>query len=130
MTTGNAKYPTTGPMTFNPGSASHIAYLYIDSKSNIKHSHKIDFKGKDSEAILPYKEDKILVVFIKQAQTGMIWTSNQVDNDKLIKIIESIKKNDKAYKGHNAVAYGNSSHNLTVVNKNKKKSHTVIYNFN
>lgn len=127
--TGQVKYPTSGEMAFNPGSASHIAYLYIDSNGNVEYSHKIDFNEKDSKVVLPYKEGKILAVFIKQAQTGMIWTSNQVDDETLTQIIKSIKKNDKAYKGHNAVAYGNGNHILTVVNKNKKKSRTVIYSF-
>lgn len=127
--TGQVKYPESGKMIFNPGTASHIAYLYVDLNGNVEYSHKIDFEEKDTSANLPYKEGYTLVAFIKQAQSGMIWTSNQVSDEVLKKIIASIKKNDKAYKGHNAVTYGNGSHSLTTVNKNKKKAHTVIYNF-
>lgn len=127
--TGKANYPSTGTVTFKKGTASHIVYLYIDQNNNIEYANKIDFSSKDTKANLPYKEGKVLVVFIKQAKSGIIWTSNQVSDETLDKIVTAIKKYDKAYKGHDAVAYGNGVHELSYKNGNKNKIKTVSYNF-
>lgn len=126
---GMKKNPSSGKFSFSKGSASHIAFLYVDAYGNVNYSHKIDFGNKDTSVKLPYKDGYVLAVFVKQAKSGMIWTSNQVSGDVMEKIILSIKKNDKAYKGHDAIAYGNGNHILTYTNGNKKKLHTVVYNF-
>jgi len=127
--TGHAKNPTEGFVKFDKGTASHIAYLYIDENNNIEYLNKIDFTNKDTKAKLPYKEGYTLVVFIKQAKSGMIWTSNKVSDETLDKIIKSIKTNDKAYKGHDSVVYGNGKHILSYTNGNKNKVKKVTYTF-
>lgn len=127
--TGMLKNPISGKFSFDKGEASHIAFLYVDKNGNVEYSHKIDLGNKDTTVNLPYKDGYTLVVFVKQSTSGMIWTSNQVDKEMLDKIVTVIKKKDKAYKGHDTVAYGNGSHSLTYTKGNKKKVHTVIYNF-
>lgn len=127
--TGILKKPVSGNVYFDKGTVSHMAFLYVDKQGKVEYSHKIDFDNKDIRASLPYKDGYTLVVFVKQSTSGMIWTSNQVDEKILEKIVTVIKKKNKAYKGHDAVAYGNGSHSLTYAKGNKKKMHTVVYNF-
>lgn len=113
-------------MTFEPGTASHICFLYVDKETGeVIYDSKIDFIDSDTSANIPVKEGYLSVVFIKQAQSGMIWTAEEVDEETLNEIIESVKENDKAYKGHNAVAYGEGAHDLVYKNGTK----TVTYYF-
>ena len=128
--TGILKNPSVGKMNFKKGSASHVAFLYVDSEGNIKYANKIDFDDNDTNVELPYKDGYTLVVFIKQSTSGMIWSSNQLEEETLNNVVAAIKKYDKAYKGHNAVAYGNGKHVLTYTKGNKKNTKTVTYEFN
>lgn len=123
----NAYVPTPDVVKFNKGDASHICYLRIDKDGNVEYLSKTDFK--DSDVFAPIKEEEgyISAVFIKQAKSGMIWTSQKVSDEVLNDIIASVKANDKAYKGHDAVAFGSGQHELTY--KNNKKSKTVTYTF-
>jgi len=126
---GKVNSPNKGIVNFNKGTASHIAYFYIDKNGNVEYLNKTDFNNKDTYAILPYKEGYTLVVFIKQAQSGMIWSSNKLNDTIMNKVIKSIKENDKAYKGHDAITYGNGNHELIYTNGKKNKTKSVIYNF-
>ena len=128
--TGILKNPSVGKMNFKKGSASHVAFLYVDSEGNIKYANKIDFDDNDTNVELPYKDGYTLVVFIKQSTSGMIWSSNQLEEETLNNVVAAIKKYDKAYKGHNEVAYGNGKHVLTYTKGNKKNTKTITYEFN
>jgi len=127
---GKINTPNEGIVNLKKGTASHIAYFYIDKSGNIEYFNKIDFDNNDTHAILPYKEGYTLVTFIKQAQSGMIWSSNKLNDTLINKVIATIKEKDKAYKGHDTIVYGNGNHELTYTNGKKKKNKTVIYSFN
>ena len=71
----------------------------------------------------------ISAVFIKQAQSGMIWTAEDVSEETMNEIIASVKANDKAYKGHDAEVFGEGNHDLTYTNGKKAKTKTVTYVF-
>ena len=116
-------------VTFESGSASHICFLYVNRENGeIVYESKYDFDDNDTSATIPGKEGYISVVFIKQAQSGILWTSEEVDADTEAALIASVEANDPAYKGCDAVAFGEGSHDLTYTN-NGKKYHTVTYNF-
>ena len=59
----------------------------------------------------------------------MIWTAEEVDAETKNDIIESVKTNDKAYKGHDAEVFGEGNHDLTYTNGKKAKTKTVTYVF-
>ena len=120
-------------VSFPAGGASHICYLFVNKETGeVTYEYKIDFDDGDTTADpIQVKDGFISVVFIKQAQSGMIWTSEKVSDEILDDIIASVKKNDKAYKGHDAVAFGEGEHNLTyaIGNGKKAKNNTVTYTF-
>lgn len=117
-------------VTFEPGTASHICFLYIDKETGeVIYDSKIDFNDGDTSAEIPAKDGYISAVFIKQAQSGLIWAAEEVDAETKNDIIESVKTNDKAYKGHNAVVSGEGNHDLTYTNGKKAKTKTVTYVF-
>ena len=117
-------------VTFKPGTASHICFLYIDKETGeVIYDSKIDFNDGDTSAEIPAKDGYISAVFIKQAQSGMIWTAEEVDAETKNDIIESVKTNDKAYKGHDAEVFGEGNHDLTYTNGKKAKTKTVTYVF-
>lgn len=113
---------------FNKGEASHICYLRIDKDGNVEYLSKTDFKDGDVFAPIKKEDGYISAVFIKQAQSGMIWTSQKVSDEVIDNIIASVKANNKAYKGHDAVAFGIGEHKLTY-KVNSKKNKTVTYTF-
>ena len=61
----------------------------------------------------------------------MIWTSEAVDDDVMDDIVASVKKKDKAYKGHDAEVYGEGTFELKYAIGNGKKAttKTVSYTF-
>lgn len=113
---------------FNEGEASHICYLRIDKDGNVEFLSKNDFEASDAFAPIQKEDGYISAVFIKQAKSGMIWTSEEVSDEILDNVIASVKANDKAYKGHDAVAFGNGEHQLTY-KVNSRKTKTVTYKF-
>ena len=100
--------------------------MLIDADGNVEFLHKIDIKDETS-VIIPTEEGKISAVFIKQAQSGMLWVAEEVNEDTVDKLIKCVKKNNPSYKGHDSVAFGSGDHDLTY--KNKKNSKTVTYKF-
>lgn len=113
---------------FNKGEASHICYLRIDKNGKVEYLSKTDFKDKDVFAPIKKEDGYISAVFIKQAQSGMIWTSQKVSDEVIDNIIASVKANNKAYKGHDEEAFGIGEHELTY-KVNSKKYKTVTYTF-
>ena len=120
-------------MIFEAGSASHICFLFVDENNNVIYDSKIDLEDNDTSVEIPVREGCVSVVFIKQAQSGLIWTSEEIiDNAVLRDIVDAIIENDPAYKGHSdGIAFGEGSHNLTynVGNGKKAKAKTVTYIF-
>jgi len=110
---------------FQKGQASHICFLYVNRETGeIIYDHKIDFNDNDTYAVIPAKEGYISVVFVKQAQSGMVWAAEELDEDTVDAIVASVKKNDKSYKGHDAVCFGGGEHVLEF-----KKNKFVTYTF-
>jgi len=120
-------------VSFPAGGASHICYLFVDKATGeVIYDYKIDFGGKDTTADpIQVKAGYVSVVFIKQAQSGMIWTSEDVSEDTMDNIVAAVKKYDKAYKGHDAEVVGTGVHELTykIGNAKKGKTKTVFYTF-
>lgn len=123
--TGNIP-PVDMEFSFKAGAASHVSFFYIDADGNVIYDHKTNIDDETSVTI-PYKEGYTRAVFIKQAKSGMIWLETEVDEEILDAVIESVKENDPAYKGHDAVCYGQGDHTLTY--RDKKKTKTVVYSF-
>ena len=118
---------------FAEATASNISFLYVNKGTDeVIFDHKIDLNGDDRSAKIQYREGYISLVFIKQATMGMIWTSEEVDDATMSAIVTSIKNNNKSYKGHNAVVFGEGVHKLTYKTGNGKnaKNQTVYYTFN
>lgn len=114
------------------GTASHICYLYVDrATGEVIYDYKFGFSSKDISAEIPGKEGYISAVFIKQAQSGIIWTAEEVSDESMDEIITSVIANDRAYKGHDAEVYGEGAHDLTyaIGNGKKGKIKTVTYTF-
>lgn len=112
---------------FKAGTASNISYMLIDKNGNVEFLHKIDLRDGDTSAPVIYKDGYITAIFIKQSTSGMLWISEEVDDETVDAVIACVKKNNKSYKGHDAVAFGEGSHDLTYGKKNK--THTVTYTF-
>ena len=89
----NASVPTPDVVKFNKGEASHICYLRIDKNGNVEYLSKTDFKKNDVFAPIKKEDGYISAVFIKQAQSGMIWTSQKVSYEVLANIIASVNSN-------------------------------------
>ena len=121
-------------VNFESGTASHICFLYIDKETGeVVYDSKIDFNDGDTSAEIPAKDGYISAVFIKQAKSGMIWTSEEITDEAVQQaIVDSIIENDPAYKGHSdVIVSGEGSHNLTynIGNGKKAKTQTVTYIF-
>ena len=112
---------------FKAGTASNISYMLIDKDGNVEFLHKIDLRDGDTSAPVIYKDGYITAIFVKQSTSGMLWISEEVDDETVDAVIACVKKNNKSYKGHDAVAFGEGSHDLTYGKKNK--THTVTYTF-
>ena len=116
-------------LSFKSGTASNISFMLIDADGNVEFLHKIDIEDETS-VIIPTEAGKTSAVFIKQAQSGMLWVAEEVDEGIVDKLIKCVKKNNPSYKGHDSVAFGGGEHNLTYTNnKNKKNTKTVTYKF-
>ena len=116
-------------LSFKSGTASNISFMLIDADGNVEFLHKIDIEDETS-VIIPTEEGKTSAVFIKQAQSGMLWVAEEVDEGIVDKLIKCVKKNNPSYKGHDSVAFGGGDHDLTYMNnKNKKNTKTVTYKF-
>lgn len=119
-------------LTFDAGTVSHLCYLYVDKTTGeVIYDYKIDFSSGDTTADIPVKDGFVTAIFMKQAKSGIIWTSEEVSEDVMADIIDSIVANDPAYKGHDAEAYGEGAHDLTysIGNGKKGKTTTVTYTF-
>lgn len=118
-------------LTFKSGSASHICYLRVDADGNVEYLAKEDFGGGDTGSMILVEKDWVSAVFIKQAQSGMLWVSEEVDEETTAKLLDAVIKNDKAYKGCDAIAFGLGDHELTyaIGNGKKAKTKTVVYSF-
>ena len=117
---------------FDKGTASHICYLYVDrATGEVLFDHKCDFSSSATSALIPAKKGYISVIFIKQAQSGIIWTAEEVSDEVMDVIVASVIANDRSYKGHDAEAYGEGTHALTysIGNAKKGKTKTVSYCF-
>ena len=117
---------------FDKGTASHICYLYVDrATGEVLFDHKCDFSSSATSALIPAKKGYISVIFIKQAQSGIIWTAEDVSDEVMDEIIASVIANDSSYKGHDAEASGEGAHDLTysIGNAKKGKTKTVSYCF-
>ena len=116
-------------LSFKSGTASNISFMLIDSNGDVEFLNKIDIEDETS-VIIPTEEGKTSAVFIKQAQSGMLWVAEEVDEDTVNKLIKCVKKNNPSYKRHDSVTFGGGEHNLTYTNnKNKKQTKTVTYKF-
>lgn len=116
-------------LSFKSGTASNISFMLIDANGDVEFINKIDIEDETS-VIIPTEEGKTSAVFIKQAQSGMLWVAEEVDEGIVDKLIKCVKKNNPSYKGHDSVAFGGGEHNLTYTNnKNKKNKKTVTYKF-
>jgi len=116
-------------LSFKSGTASNISFMLIDANGDVEFINKIDIEDETS-VIIPTEEGKTSAVFIKQAQSGMLWVDQEVDEDMVGKLVKCVKKNNPSYKGHDSVAFGGGEHNLTYTNnKNKKNTKTVTYKF-
>ena len=117
---------------FDKGTASHICYLYVDrTTGEVIFDHKYDFSSSATSAEIPAKKGYISVIFIKQAQSGIIWTAEEVSDEVMDEIVASVIVKDRSYKGHDAEAYGEGTHDLTysIGNAKKGKTKTVSYCF-
>lgn len=114
-------------VSFKKGQASNISFMLIDKNGNVEFVCKKDI-GNETSFDIVNKEGYISAVFIKQATSGMIWTSEEVDEKVLNSIIESIIENNKSYKGHDDVTFGAGDHTLTYKNGGKKTK-SVVYTF-
>ena len=115
-------------MNYKKGSVSHVCYLYIDKYGNVKYESKDDDAGNKTSVKLPCKKGYTLAVFVKQSTSGMIWFQNKVSDDIVNKVVNEIKRCDKSYKKHEAVAFGNGEHKLSYTTNGGKKQ-TVCYSF-
>ena len=112
---------------FKSGEVSHIDFLLIDKKTcKVEFAGKKEI-GKETSCEIPVKEGCISVAFIKQAQSGMIWTSEEVSDEIMDAIVDCVKENDKSYKGHDSMTCGKGEHDLTY--RSGKKAKTVTYTF-
>ena len=120
-------------VSFPAGGASHICYLFVNKETGeVTYEYKIDFDDGDTTADpIQVKDGFISVVFIKQAKSGMIWTSEEVEKDTMDAIVSAVKKGDKAYKGHDAEVSGKGEHTLiySIGNSKKGKTQSVTYTF-
>ncbi len=117
--------------SFRSGEASNVSFLYLDKETGkVIFDHKVDI-GRETSFTVPARSGHISVVFVKQAKSGMLWTSEEVDDSQLADIIASVKRNNKSYKGYDAYAYGKGDHDLTysIGNKKSNKTQTVTYSF-
>lgn len=115
-------------MNYKKGTVSHVCYLYIDKDGNVKYVSKDDDAENKTSVKLPCKKDYTLAVFVKQSTSGMIWFQSKVSDDIVNKVVNEVKKCDKSYKGHDAIAFGEGDHKLTYTVGGGKK-HTVCYSF-
>lgn len=115
-------------MNYKKGSVSHVCYLYIDKYGNVKYESKDDDAGNKTSVKLPCKKGYTLAVFVKQSTSGMIWFQNKVSDDIVNKVVDEIKRCDKSYNKHEAVAFGNGEHKLSYTTNGGKKQ-TVCYSF-
>lgn len=117
-------------LSFKSGTASNISFMLIDANGDVEFINKIDIEDETS-VIIPTEAGKTSAVFIKQAQSGMLWVAEEVNGDMIEKLINCVKENNPSYMGHDSVEFGGGEHNLTYNNKknNKKNNKTVTYKF-
>lgn len=116
-------------LTFDAGSASHICYLRVDADGNVEYLSKTDFADDDTGATIYVESGWVAAVFIKQSQSGMLWTSEDVDEETTAKLLEVVAQSDKAYKGCDAIVSGAGDHELEYGVGKKGKTKAVYYTF-
>ena len=116
--------PETITISFESGEASNISFMLIDKATGeVTFLYKIDIGGQTSFEI-PAEEGKISAVFVKQSTSGMFWFAEEVDAETQQAVIDCLKANNRSYKGHNAIAFGEGEHDLEF-----KKGKFVTYIF-
>ncbi|MBE5936295.1 MAG: hypothetical protein E7262_11050 [Lachnospiraceae bacterium] len=115
-------------LTFKKGTVSNISYMLVDSEGKVEFLYKEDVESGSTFAPIEAKEEYISAMFMKQANSGMVWVSEEVSDEVLANIIASIKANNPSYKGYDAVAFGFGDHILEYKNGGKKTK-TVTYTF-
>ena len=108
-------------ITYDRNEDSGKAYmLYVTTDGEVVDF--IEMKGKHSPIIVYGKEDLISVVYIPKANTGWLWTSEEI-SDEVYDVIEAtLDKNVSSYKEIGASATGLGEFALT------KKKQTYTYN--
>lgn len=115
-------------VTFPAGGASNISYMLIDPQGNVEFLYKIDLEDGQTSAPIEVKEGYISAMFIKQAQSGKFWISEDVSEETVEAVIACLKANNPSYKGHDEqIAFGYGAHDLNY--RNGKKIKTVTYVF-
>ncbi|MBR5537111.1 MAG: VWA domain-containing protein [Clostridia bacterium] len=98
--------PENFEISFKKGQASNISFLLIDKATGkVEFLKKIDIEDETSFEI-PAEEGKISAVFVKQSTSGMLWFSEEVDEEIEAETLKCVKKNNKSYKDCAEVAYG------------------------
>ena len=123
----HGKKPVPPTVSFESGDASNISFMLIDANGNVEFLYKKDIGGETSFEI-PVEEGKISAVFVKQGTSGMFWFAQEVDEETQQAVIDCLKANNPAYKGHNAIAFGAGDHDLEF-KKNKFVTYTFSGNF-
>lgn len=118
-----AKEPEKFEISFKKGQASNISFMLIDEEGNVEFIEKIDIEKQTSFEI-PAEEGKISAVFVKQSTSGMLWFSEEVDQDIVDAALACVKKNNKSFKACDAIAFGAGDHDLEF-----KKNKFVTYTF-
>ena len=112
-------------LTFGKGKVSNISYMFIDKATGeIEFVKKIDIEDGQTSVPVLTAEGCVSVMFLKQGTTGMFWFSEEVDEATENAAIECLIANNRSYKGHSAVAYGEGEHEMPF-----KKNKVITYTF-
>ena len=112
-------------LTFGKGKVSNISYMFIDKATGeIEFVKKIDIENGQTSVPVLTAEGCVSVMFLKQGTTGMFWFSEEVDEATENAAIECLIANNRSYKGHSAVAYGEGEHEMPF-----KKNKVITYTF-
>lgn len=117
--------------SFSSGEVSNVSFLYLNRETGeIIFDHKVDVNDQASFYI-DAMDGYISVVFVKQATSGMLWTSEKVTEEQQEALLKVVKKNNKSYKKCEGYASGEGDKDLTysIGNKKKGKTKTVTYSF-
>lgn len=114
-----------GDVSFQRGAVSDISYMYID-----KETDEVDFAGKvytgtrTTSAPIITDDSCVSVMFMNYSKSGMLWFSEEVDEETVEAAVRCLKKNNRSYRDHDEVVFGDGDYKL-----NYKKNKSVTYSF-